>query len=93
MQREAGGCEDGWHGPVVQRTRPAPRRGFGSLEVAAATAPAPVRGGFNNMEGSRSPAHWKDPQSELASRSQYSASSPPLSVLSIANIQAKVGRH
>ena len=51
MQREAGGCEDGWHGPVVQRTRPAPRRGFGSLEVAAATAPAPVRGSFSNMEG------------------------------------------
>ena len=51
VQREAGGCEDGWHGPVVQRTRPAPRRGFGSLEVATATAPAPVRGSFSNMEG------------------------------------------
>ena len=43
------------------------------------------------MEGSRSPAHWKDPQSDLASRSQYSTSSQPHSVLSIANIQPKVG--
>ena len=25
---------DGWHGPVVQKTRPAPKRCFGKLELA-----------------------------------------------------------
>lgn len=41
------------------------------------------------MDESMSPSHWKDPQSDLASRSKFSLN-PPDSRLSIANIQAQV---
>ena len=44
---------------------------------------------YNNMDDSPSPSHYKDPQSDLASRSKYSTN-PPRSILSIANIQAQV---
>ena len=44
---------------------------------------------YNNMDDSPSPSHYKDPQSDLALRSKYSTN-PPRSILSIANIQAKV---
>ena len=41
------------------------------------------------MDESMSPSHWKDPQSDLASRSKFSLN-PPDSRLSIANIQTQV---
>ena len=42
------------------------------------------------MEEDKPPSHWRDPQSSLASRAQYSTN-PPRSLLSIANIGPQVG--
>ena len=42
------------------------------------------------MEDDTPPSHWRDPQSSLASRAQYSTN-PPRSLLSIANIGPQVG--
>ena len=41
------------------------------------------------MDPSAAPSHWRDPQSSLASRAQYSTN-PPRSALSIANIGPQV---
>ena len=42
------------------------------------------------MDDQKPPSHWRDPQSSLASRAQYSTN-PPRSLLSIANIGPQVG--
>jgi len=48
--------EDGWHGPVVQRTREAPRKYFGKLEISENNDSALFnetfrKNGFANQEG------------------------------------------
>ena len=58
-----------------------------SWEIDVANNPLLIS--YNNMDDSPSPSHYKDPQSDLASRSKYSTN-PPRSILSIANIQAQV---